>query len=205
MNRRLVVAALGLALVIWAVALVRTTPRVSLRQTRPVLRGPSAVPQAKAAPVLPSSPAPVARASEAQPTAAAQSKTGTIAPDDPYRKKLAGLVAEQRRLSAERFARADERWPHQRRTEPWATQHEKQLRAAMEADQIDVLIDALECRETLCRLELAAQDSNAAVAFNGARALHRQIGKQTSAAMTGGGLDRRMILYVPREGQPLEP
>jgi hypothetical protein len=114
------------------------------------------------------------------------------------------LAAEQRKRNDARLVVAEQRWPREQRKEPWASQHEAELRAALERDQIDVLIGSLQCRATLCRIELQAQDSNAAVALSNAHNLQEAVGPQTAIGMTRGGLDRTAVLFAARAGESLD-
>ena len=201
MNRRLLVVTLMLAAVAWALALGhgdRLRPR---SEPVPAARPPAQAPPQEAVPAQrPVEPQPAPRVVGRQPAAAVAPPPGIIAPDDPYRQKLAAAITEQRRLNDDRFARAKEHWPHEPRQEPWAAERELELRSALQHDGIDARVVSLECRATLCRLQLEAQDSNAAFAVNGAHELAHTAGSQVSSGMTGNGFDRRMILFLPREG-----
>jgi hypothetical protein len=204
LNRSRIVWVLGIAIAVWAIALLRPAPpppRVTPTHTRQ-----EDVPTTPvAAPVPPQPRVLTATQPHKEPTPVTQrANAGTITRDDHYREKLAGVIAEQRKVNEERYARAIARWPQEQRQEPWAAEREQRLRLAMEQDEVDALLGSLECRATLCRLEISAQDSNAALALSNAHELTREAGSQIASGMSGGGLDRHMILFVAREGQSLD-
>jgi hypothetical protein len=200
MNRGLLLALLAICALLWLLALRRESGPTQHEGARPAPI--AAEPRPPASPPEPPQPAQLPAA--APPPAEPASKPGPIAPQDGYRERLARQIAEQRKQNDARFAVASERWRRERRQEPWAKTREGQLRSALERDALDGLIGSLQCRETLCRISLAAQDSNAGVAVSRAHGFQQEVGPQVALGMTGGGLDRSAILFVARTGYSLD-
>jgi len=129
--------------------------------------------------------------------------TLAVPSSDEVRAQLASRAAEQRAQSEARYAVEGARWKDERREEPWASEREQQLRTAATADGIDYLLVEVECRATLCRLEISAPDSNTAFALQRARTFAPELGKSAGASMIGSGPDRAMEVFIPREGTSL--
>ncbi|MDH5675827.1 MAG: hypothetical protein OEZ06_27125 [Myxococcales bacterium] len=127
--------------------------------------------------------------------------------DDPegYRKRLMEVMRQQREHNTIRLEVAEKRWQKERRDPALAEPWEKAYQQALLDDGIDGMLMDLECRATLCRLELAAVDSNAAFALQGAKNFQNALGTESATTMAGGGFDRVLVLYVPREGYEFEP
>ncbi|MFI5307667.1 MAG: hypothetical protein ACHQ53_09965 [Polyangiales bacterium] len=201
MSRRLGLGLLGATALLWALWLLRVTPAASPPLAGGMHNGPITVQPE------PNKPAAVP-AQTREPNKAAQSlkpQSSTAAQQDAYREALVRAAAEQRKRNEARLVVALQRWPREQRQEPWASQHEAELRSALERDQIDGLIGSLQCRATLCRIELQAQDSNAGIAVSEARNFQQAVGPQNALSMRGGGFDRSAILFAAREGQSLDP
>jgi hypothetical protein len=201
MSRKLGLALVAATALLWALWLLRVRPVAvppsigSARGEPPAAQRAPREPRA-ATPAKAPEPKKAAPDPKPQPASAAES--------DAYRKELVRLAAEQRVRNEARLAVAQQRWQHEQRQEPWATEHEADLRAALELDDLDGLIGSLQCRATLCRIELQAQDSNAAFAVSRARNFQQAVGPQVALDMTGGGLDRSAILFAAREGTSLD-
>jgi len=119
---------------------------------------------------------------------------------DEVRARLSRQALEQRSHNDARHAELAARWASETRDEPWSTDQEHALRAAASADAIDHLVIELECRRTLCRLEISAADSNTAFALERAHGFTAQLGTDTGSAMIGGGPDRALEVFAAREG-----
>ncbi len=119
---------------------------------------------------------------------------------DELRARLAGQALEARTRNAARHAELSTRWASERRDEPWSTDQEHALRAAASSAAIDHLVIELECRRTLCRVELSAADSDTAFALQRARGFTALLGTDTGSAMHGGGPDRAMEVFAARDG-----
>jgi hypothetical protein len=119
---------------------------------------------------------------------------------DQVRARLAHRALEARTRNDTRHAELSARWASETRDEPWSTDQERALRAAASAAAIDHLLVELECRRTMCRLELSAVDSDTAFALQRARGFSALLGSETGSAMLGGGLDRALEVLAARTG-----
>ena len=206
MSARRLALLFGLAAIGWALALLRpaTEPRAptanaSDRVARgPAARAPSAQVKPKAAESAPSSQQVHAQTRAAEAAAAADAER----------------LARQERLADEghhrhdqRFDAAVARWQREQsgqRQEPWASRREQALRRAMDADGLAQLAQRVECRATLCRIELAAGNDQTALKMRRGHRFMREVGFQTAGAFSGEGEKRVMVLYVAREGNRLD-
>ena len=119
---------------------------------------------------------------------------------DELRARLARQALEVRTRNDARHAELSTRWVTETRDEPWSTDQEHALRAAASSAAIDQLLVELECRRTLCRVELSAADSDTAFALQRARGFTALLGTDTGSAMRGGGPDRAMEVFAARDG-----
>jgi hypothetical protein len=118
--------------------------------------------------------------------------------NDRYRAELARRINAQQKDNDERYARAAALWPHEQRQEPWATERETAVRNAMQTDRIDHLLMDVQCRQTLCRLEISAKDSDTFGAIKRSATFLGEIGGEPAGGMSGLGYDRALVLFVPR-------
>jgi hypothetical protein len=116
------------------------------------------------------------------------------------RARLAQRALEQRTRNDARHSELSSRWASETRDEPWSTDQERALRVSATASGLDHLLFELECRRTLCRVEISAADSNTAFALQQARAFMAQLGTDLGSTMTGGGLDRALEVFAARDG-----
>lgn len=166
-----------------------------LRRTHPAAPSPEATRAAHEE-------APAAARARATRNAASSRPNATTRPEtsDEVRARLARQALEQRKRNHARHAELSARWASETRDEPWSTDQEHALRAAASTTILDHLLLELECRRTLCRLEISAADSNTAFALQKARAFNAQLGTDTGSAMVGSGPDLVMEVFAAREG-----
>ncbi len=111
------------------------------------------------------------------------------------------------RRNVERFAQAEAAFAEATRADAreraWASEREQQLRAALAADGAGARLRGVECRDPLCKLEIAAP---APMAEPIGRGLHfaREAGVQTASAFRGEGAARALTVYVVRDGASFE-
>jgi hypothetical protein len=139
--------------------------------------------------------------------AAAAGATGTRPPSEPHaqssdqvRARLARQARELRALNDTRYRDYAARWPNEIRDDPWSSDQERSLRASAAAAGIDHLLFALECRATLCRIELSAADSDTAFALQRARGWSALLGQEVGSAPIGSGADRALEILTARNG-----
>jgi hypothetical protein len=194
MTRGRVAVLLAVALGVWALAFLRGRPQ-------PAQPG---APAAEASQPL-TKPGELRHEPSAKKPEAPASKPANVVPrkeQDEYRRKLMEESMRARHENDERFERVSGLWEHQGRVEPWASQREQRLRAALQVDRLDHLLLAAECRADLCRLEISAPDSDTAMAFRSSVAFVNEVGPNTAGGMTGSGPDRALVIFVPRESKP---
>jgi hypothetical protein len=126
-------------------------------------------------------------------------------PERERRRLLMEMQREQRAKNERRIGVAEARWEQEQRQDAWAQAQEKLLQQTLVADGIDSLLMDLECRSTMCRIEIAAIDSNAAVALTRAERFRTELGEQLATRMQGGGLERVMVIYAVRDETSLDP
>lgn len=195
MNARGLAVLLGCAALAWALLLLRPAARTS---------SPDAAHPAPGSTPQPAKPASGAR--PADPRAAAQSPA-TAAIDESAREWHKRLAVEQDRRHDRRFDAAVARWkdePRSKRQEPWASERERALRGALNRDGLGRLAQRIECRATLCRLQLAAADTDFTHVLRSAAQLRRELGGESASALGGEGDARALILFVPRRGMRLD-
>ena len=122
---------------------------------------------------------------------------------DQVRARLARQALEQRTRSDARYREYAARWATEQRDEPWSTDQERGLRRQATASGLDHLLFELECRLTLCRVEISAADSDTAFALQRARASPALLGTAPGASIGGGGPDRVLEVFAAREGMGL--
>jgi hypothetical protein len=209
MNARKLALLLGSTGLAWALLLLRPAAHTSA----PGAEG--AAPKAAAEQAAPRAAAPTEAKAVATTVPPARPK---VAPADaaappPATADQAAAEERRKRLAVEGDRRHDRRFDaavarfnlERRRTrqEPWASQTEHALRGALERDRLTRLTRKLECRATLCRIELAAADEGFAHALRSSVHFRRELGVDGASALTGEGSERMMILYVPRRGMQL--
>lgn len=138
---------------------------------------------------------------------AAAGATGTQSPSAPraetsdqVRARLARQALELRTANDARYRDYVARWPNETRDEPWSSDQERSLRASAVAAGIDHLLFAVECRGTLCRIELSAADSDTAFALQRARGWSALLGQDVGSAPIGSGPDRALEIFTARSG-----
>jgi hypothetical protein len=90
------------------------------------------------------------------------------------------------------------------RREPWATLRVRALKLALRQDNMEPLVRSLECRATLCRIELSAADNNAlVVALRHNIHLGKETGFDTVGGFEGDGAERRLVMFTARPGTRL--
>lgn len=119
---------------------------------------------------------------------------------DEARARLAQQALQRRALNDESYRDHAARWASEARDEPWSTDQERALRAAASGSGLDHLLIELECRRTLCRVEISAADSNTAFALQRARGFSALLGTETGSAAIGSGPDRALEVFAAREG-----
>jgi hypothetical protein len=205
MNARKLALLLGSAGITWTLLLLRPAARTSAPEAVPEVVAPKTAAQ-HAAPraVAASTTEPVATAATpATPRVAPAEAAEDQALAEERRQRLA---VEGDRRHDRRFDAAVARFELERtrpRQEPWASQTEHALRHALQRDRLTPLTRKVECRTTLCRIELAAADEGFAYRLRSSLHFRRELGHDGASALTGEGSERVMILYVPRRGVQL--
>ncbi|MDD9935572.1 MAG: hypothetical protein OXT09_18320, partial [Myxococcales bacterium] len=120
------------------------------------------------------------------------------------RRQLMEITRKQRELNAARIGVAERRFEQETRSPAWAEPHEQALQQALVRDTIDSMLMDVECRETMCRVELSAIDSNAAFALKRGEQFTKELGEQIATKMQGGGFDRVLVIYSARDGSVLD-
>jgi hypothetical protein len=205
MSARRVLLLFGLAAIGWALALLRPAaePRAPVAEPGESHAHGAATPAA-AAQAKPVAAEPALSAEQVQ--AQARAAEAAAAADAVRIARKEQLADEGNHRHDQRFDAAVERWkaePSAQRQEPWATRREQALRRAMEVDGLAQLARHIECRATLCRIELAASDDQTALKMRRGHRFMREVGFQTAGAFAGEGKKRVMVLYVAREGTRL--
>jgi len=209
MSARRLALLIGLAAIGWALALLRpgaepVTPDANAAKSAPPAAAkPAASPQPKAITAL----EPGAQGEPAPARAPGQAPDETVAAEDAERLALRERLADEgHHRHDQRFDSAVERWQEEqskKRQEPWASRREQALRRAMSQDRMEQLAERVECRATLCRIQLTADDDRTALRVRRAHHFMREVGFQTAGAFAGEGKKRVMVLYVAREGTQL--
>jgi hypothetical protein len=129
--------------------------------------------------------APVPTAQPAREVAAAPQAAAAQLPQDPrYLAAVASFEREQKR-------------------EPWAGQRTRILRNALRADRMEPLLRSIECRSTLCRIELSTPDNEAAMALRQGIHFTKEAGVQMTGGFEGEGEARTLVLFTARPGTSL--
>jgi membrane-bound lytic murein transglycosylase len=205
MSARRLLLLLGLAAVGWALALLRP----AAEPLAPAANADESDARATAAPAPSPKPKPTAAESAMlaeQAQARARAAEAAAAEDAERLARQERLADEGNHRHDQRFDSAVERWQQEKskpRQEPWATRREHALRRAMDADGLAQLAQRIECRATLCRIQLAASGDQTALKIRRGHRFMREVGFQTAGAFAGEGEKRLMVLYVAREGTQL--
>jgi len=202
MSARRLLLLFGLAAIGWALALLRPAPEPLVPAA-----GPGESNARGAATPAPAKPVAAESALSAeQVQAQARAAEAAAAADAERLARKEQLADEGNHRHDQRFDAAVERWKGEQSTprqEPWASRREQNLRRAMEVDGLAQLAQRVECRATLCRVELAAPDDQTAFKMRRGHRFMREVGFQTAGAFAGEGKKRVMVLYVAREGTRL--
>lgn len=145
----------------------------------------------------------------AEPEPQAQTETGPRAvsaeENEATRARMMAHALEQRRLNDARWSAAEATWHEEARDEAWADGRERELLAAMRAGDTDAIRTGLECRRTLCRVELRVPNSHSFLDPDRSRAFIDALGRDIATQMQGPAAERRMVLFSARDGHGLQP
>jgi hypothetical protein len=209
MSGRRLALLLGLCALGWALALLRPAPEPAASAGPDAARAADArAASAQPEPSAASAPGAQPRTQpESDRPAAGQAPTEATAEGDAERRAREERLADEgKHRHDQRFDSAVERWKEEQskpRDEPWASRREDTLRRAINHDRLERLVQRIECRATLCRIQLAAADAEIGLRLRNAHHFMREVGFQTAGAFAGEGEKRQMLLYVAREGTRL--
>jgi hypothetical protein len=110
-----------------------------------------------------------------------------------------------RAVNDERWEGARERFDREKRQPGWADGRERAVRAALEEQGADGLLVQIECRATVCRLELSLGSGHSVLDRATSARLSMVLGNDSTARLTGPPTERAVVLYSARDGYPLEP
>jgi hypothetical protein len=108
-------------------------------------------------------------------------------------------VQAARSQNEARYAFAQERFDAEQRDVGWAPRREQTFVRALGADGLEPAFYEIECRQSLCRIEIPAGSSNAAYALKTATHFMTEVGNAAASGSDGEGEDRALVFFVPRD------